>query len=155
MQSNFDPEKHTRFIPTNKEKYRGSKPPVARSSWEESFMTWCDRNPYILEWGSEMFSISYFDPIKQRNRKYFPDFIIKVKDRDEKEKVFLIEIKPKKETKEPSMRGKKTRKTLLYEQRTYITNQAKWKAAYNFCQRKGIIFKIITEDELFGIKNKH
>ena len=42
-------------------------------------------------------------------------------------------------------------KSYLYECKTYAVNQAKWKAAVEFCEDRRINFKVITEDEL-GIK---
>jgi len=42
----------------------------------------------------------------------------------------------------------KRRKTMLYEQRTYVINRAKWDAAEKWASKKGIEFKILTEKEL-------
>ncbi len=42
-------------------------------------------------------------------------------------------------------------KSYIYECETYAVNQAKWRAASEFCKDNRIEFKIITEDEL-GIK---
>jgi hypothetical protein len=42
-------------------------------------------------------------------------------------------------------------KGFLYEAKTYAVNQAKWKAADEWCKDRMLEFKIITEDEL-GIK---
>jgi hypothetical protein len=44
--------------------------------------------------------------------------LAKVKTKENKEKVFLIEIKPHKETRQPQKTKGKSNKTLLYEQRT-------------------------------------
>ena len=62
----------------------------------------------------------------------------------------MIEVKPKKQTRPPKTPKRKT-KSYLYECKTYAVNQAKWKAAVEFCEDRRIKFKIITEDEL-GIK---
>ena len=62
----------------------------------------------------------------------------------------IIEIKPKKQTVEPKVQKKKT-KGYIYEVYEYAKNQAKWKAAREFCKDRLWEFKIITEDEL-GIK---
>jgi len=32
--------------------------------------------------------------------------------------------------------------------KTYAKNEAKWRAAENFCKDNGLIFKLVTEDEL-------
>ena len=47
---------------------------------------------------------------------------------------------------------KKVTKSYLYEAATYAVNQAKWKAAREFCLDNGVEFKIITEDELYGTR---
>ena len=57
-------------------------------------------------------------------------------------KTYVIEVKPKKQTKKP------TSKSSLFECKTYAINQAKWKAAREWCADRMIEFKIITEDEL-------
>ena len=36
--------------------------------------------------------------------------------------------------------------------RTYAVNQAKWKAAQEFCKDNGMQFKLITEKELYGAR---
>ena len=51
---------------------------------------------------------------------------------------------------EPKKKSRVT-KSYIYECKTYAVNQAKWKAATEFCEDRRIEFKIITEDEL-GIK---
>ena len=62
----------------------------------------------------------------------------------------MIEVKPKKQTRPPIRKTKPT-KSYIYECTTYAVNQAKWKAAKDWCDDRKIEFKIITEDEL-GIK---
>jgi hypothetical protein len=141
---------HGRYIPKNMKKYVGRLLPVVRSSWERSFMQWLDVNPYVLEWSSESIYIAYFDPATMKRRRYFPDFYMLLKDSNGKAQQYIIEIKPLKETHPPSSRGNKSRKTLLYEQKTWITNEAKWSAAIQWCSKMGMIFKVITEKELFG-----
>ena len=136
------------FHPRNPEKYIGNVNNIVyRSSWELKFMQWCDRNPSILSYGSEEIKIKYFDPVKQRVRHYFPDFIIKVKEQSGEIKKYLIEIKPKKQTVPPKERSRVT-KSYLNEVYTYTTNQAKWKAAEEFCKDNMIGFRLITEDDL-------
>ena len=137
------------FTPNAPEKYKGRYPIVIRSTWERAFCQWCDSNPMIKSWSSESITIPYFDPVKRRRRRYFPDFFMVVKDKTEKEIKYIVEIKPFKETLPPKPKGKK-KKTRLYEERTYSTNQAKWKAAEDYCKKFGYTFKIITEKELFG-----
>ena len=65
-------------------------------------------------------------------------------------KTYVIEVKPKKQTKPPVKKSKVT-KSYIHECVTYEVNQAKWRAANEFCADRLIEFKIITEDQL-GIK---
>ena len=60
-------------------------------------------------------------------------------------------MKPKKQTKPPIKKSRVT-KTYLYEMKTYAVNQAKWKAAQEFCKDNGMQFKIVTEEELYGTR---
>ncbi len=99
--------------------------------------------------GSEEFHIPYLAP-DGKVRRYYPDFIIKVKESTGKLKTYVIEVKPLKQTKEPKKR-KRVTKSYLYECQTYAVNQAKWKAADEWCKDRKIEFKIITEKEL-GIR---
>ena len=140
-----------RFHPKNPERYMGdSNNIVYRSSWELEFMRYCDRTPNILKWASEEFSIPYVSPADNRVHHYFPDFLIEVKETSGKIKKYVVEVKPSKQT-QPPKQGKRITKSCLYEAKTYAVNQAKWKAAAEFCLNNGIEFKIITEKEL-GIK---
>jgi hypothetical protein len=142
----------SRYKPSHPKKYKGNPNNIiCRSSWERKFCTWCDLNENILEWGSEEFSIKYFDPVKNKVRRYYPDFIIKVAEKTGKIKTYVIEIKPKKQTMPPNPNPKKKTKSWLNEIYTWETNNAKWKAADEFCKDHLLEFKIITEDEL-GIK---
>jgi hypothetical protein len=138
------------FHPKNPKKYKGnSQNIVYRSSWELKFMKWCDSNENILEYGSEEFCIPYRSPVDGKVHRYFPDFIIKVKEQTGEIKTYVIEVKPKKQTVQPKVPKRKT-KSWLYEMKTYAVNQAKWKAAEEWCKDRLVEFKIITEDNLFG-----
>jgi hypothetical protein len=137
------------FTPKFPEKYKGNYPIVSRSTWEMQFMKWCDNNPLVVEWSSESVKIPYFDPTKQRRRNYYPDFMIKVIDKKDNIVSYIIEIKPHKET-VPPKKGRKSRKTMLHEHLTYQINQAKWKAAQDYCKKLGWKFKTFTERHLFG-----
>jgi len=141
----------SRFKPSYPQKYKGDPNNIiCRSSWERRFCNWCDLNENILEWGSEEFWIPYKSPVDNRVHRYFPDFIIKVKESTGQIKTYVIEVKPKKQTIQPKEPKRKT-KSWLYEMKTYAVNQAKWKAAKEFCDDRLIEFKIITENEL-GLK---
>ena len=96
-------------------------------------MVYCDKNNNILEWGSEEIALPYRSPVDGRVHKYFPDFYIKVRETNGQIKKMIIEIKPKKQTVEPKVQKKKT-KGYIYEVYEYAKNQAKWKAAQEFCK---------------------
>ena len=139
------------FKPSHPKKYKGDVTNIiCRSSWERRFCNWCDINESILEWGSEEFWIPYLSPIDNRTHRYFPDFIIKVKESTGVIKTYVIEVKPKRQTK-PPIKKKRVSKSYLYEMKTYSVNQAKWSAANEWCKDRRIQFIIITENEL-GIK---
>jgi len=144
----------TKYVPVYPEKYKGRPPIICRSSWEEAFCRWADYSSGVIGWSSEEIVIKYQDPLepirnnKPRFRRYYPDFVIETKNGD----TYLIEVKPYKQTIPPTRSSNKSRKTMLTEDRAYKTNQAKWRSARAYCLRKGWIFKIITEKELFGKK---
>ena len=141
-----------RFHPQNPEKYKGDLQNIIyRSSWELKFMQWCDRNPNVIEYASEEFCIPYLSPIDGRVHRYFPDFIMKVKEQSGEIKKYIIEIKPKRQTVPPVQTSKKRTKTFINEVKTYVVNEAKWKAAEEWCKDHLLEFKVITEDQL-GIK---
>ena len=141
----------SKYKPSFPRKYKGDPNNIiCRSSWERKMCRWCDLNESVLEWGSEEFYIPYLSPIDNRVHKYFPDFIVKLRENSGRIKTYVIEVKPKKQTRPPKP-GKKKTKSYIYEATEYAKNQAKWKAAVEFCKDHMIEFKIITEDEL-GIK---
>ena len=63
------------------EKYGGTKTPTYRSSWEWSFMNFCDTNKSVLKWASEAVQIPYRDPLTNRQTVYVPDFFIQYVDK--------------------------------------------------------------------------
>jgi hypothetical protein len=136
------------YKPQNPEKYIGDiNQIVYRSSWELRAFRWADTNSSILEWSSEPFPIKYFDHSTNKMRRYFPDLFLKIKDRSDIIKTYLIEIKPEKQTKPPKPRSRKT-KTYLNEMTTYQKNISKWTQAEEFCKQNNMIFKLVTEKEL-------
>ena len=140
-----------RFIPTKPNKYTGDvRNIIYRSLWELKFMKWCDRNVNILEWGSEEIAIPYRSPIDNKVHRYFPDFYVKLKETTGKIKKYIIEVKPKKQLKPPKKPNRQT-KSYLYETYEYARNQAKWKAATEYCKDRLYVFKVMTDDEL-GVK---
>ena len=136
------------YRPTNPKKYVGDPNRIVyRSLLERRFMLYCDRTPEIIAWASEEIAIKYYNPLDKRVHRYFPDFIVKT----DKDKKYIIEIKPFKQTQKPKVPSKKT-KSFMRESFEYIKNQAKWKAAKEYAKDKGFEFKIMTEKEL-GIYN--
>ena len=145
--------KQGHFEPKNPGKYKGNVPIVFRSSWELKFMKWCDENPAIILWISETVFVHYHNPIKQRIARYFPDFIIKLRNKHGEVKQYLIEVKPLKETVPPQKKRGKRKATMLYEQMTWATNQAKWAAAKVWARKHSMEFLIITEKTLYPHRN--
>ena len=141
----------SRYTPIYPSKYQGhAKYIICRSSWERKFCQWCDMNNSIISWASEEFSIPYVSPKDNRVHKYYPDYLIKVKEKNDMIKTYVVEVKPYKQTRPPKTPKRKT-KSYLTECVTYAVNQAKWKAAKEFCEDHRIEFKVVTEKEL-GIR---
>ena len=124
-------------------KYKGDPNNVVfRSSWEYKFMQWWDSRSAVQEWGSEEIIIPYISPVDGKRHKYYPDFYVKVRG-----KKYIVEVKPFKQTKEPKTQ-KRVTKRYINEVFTWGVNQAKWKAATEFCKDYGMEFMLITEKEL-------
>ena len=126
----------------NPEKFVGQKQPFARSSWEMAFMRFCDSHPNITKWASENVKIPYRSPMDGKYHNYVPDFMVQYTDKDGKQHVELVEIKPSNQTTLENARstGQKVQTAI---------NAAKWTSAQEWCQRKGIRFKVINEDQIF------
>jgi|TARA_R100000406_G_scaffold62778_1_gene43828 hypothetical protein len=140
-----------KYKPSYPKKYKGDPTNIIyRSLWERKFMVYCDNNPNVLEWQSEEFCIPYRSPIDNKVHRYFPDFFIKYKDVSGKTRSSLIEIKPMRQCVPPPKPKRQTKK-YLNEAFEYAKNQAKWKAAEDYCADRMWEFKVMTEKEL-GIK---
>lgn len=140
-----------KFTPKNPKKYMGDPTNIIyRSLWELKFFKYLDETEHVIAWSSEEMYIPYISPVDNRMHRYFPDVVMKAKQKDNTIKTFIIEIKPKAQTKEPEVQKRKTKKYIT-EVVTWGVNQAKWKAAEEYCADRKWVFKIITEDEL-GIK---
>lgn len=143
------------FKPSNPQKYVGNTACIIyRSSWELVVMQRLDKHPDVLQWASEEFSIMYVDRSKATKdspgklRRYFPDFWIRRKDKAGRIETYVIEVKPKAETKPPEHKPHKKKKRYLQEALTYARNESKWLAAQEYCRKKGWIFKVWTENDL-------
>ena len=137
-----------KYYPSFTRKYKGDPTNIIyRSLWERKFMVYCDKNTKILEWGSEEIALPYISPHDSRVHRYFPDFYIKVQENTGKIKRYLIEVKPLKQTTKPK-KPKRQTKGYIREAFEYARNQAKWKAAREYCADRMWEFKVITEKEL-------
>ena len=128
---------------TQPAKYVGTKVPTYRSSWEWSFMRFCDTNPSVQKWASEAITIPYRDPLTGRQTIYVPDFFIQYMDKNNKMHVELIEVKPASQAILERVGKNK------YNQAQFVKNQAKWQAANIWCKQQGIKFRILSENDLF------
>ncbi len=125
------------------EKYSGTRMPTYRSSWEYTFMKFCDEHPSVSQWASEAVKIPYRNPLTGKQTIYVPDFFIVYADKGGKQKVELIEVKPKNQAVKENLGRSRS------NQAHYIMNMAKWSAAKSWCKQKGIFFRVITEEDIF------
>lgn len=136
-----------RFVPRHPRKYVGDVTNIIyRSSWELKFMNYCDTNNGIVRWSSEEVKIPYVSPIDNKVHTYYVDFWVETKVGEEIKHI-LFEVKPKKFTEPPKQPKRKTKKYIA-EVFEWGKNEAKWKAAKEFCRKKGWEFYVLTEDDL-------
>jgi len=126
----------------NSGKYVGKGTPRYRSGWEHAFMRFCDTNDHILQWASESVSIPYRNPITGKSSMYIPDFLITYRTKNNQVVAELIEIKPKKQSIIESKASAKERAIVA-------VNYSKWASAQKWCQKNGLTFRVITEDNIF------
>jgi hypothetical protein len=132
-----------KFNCKNPQKYVGRKHPTYRSSWEFAFMRFCDEHPNVAQWASEAVRIPYRNPLTGKHTIYVPDFFVAYVDRNGKQRVEVIEVKPANQT----IREKVGRSR--HNQASYILNQAKWEAATAWCKQQGIYFRVVNETDIF------
>jgi len=138
-----------KYKPVHPNKYKGdSKMIVYRSSLEFKMMRKFDSSPHIVWWSSEEIIVPYYDPVKRRSRRYFPDFVIRKVGAKGIEETLMIEVKPYSETMRPRHTPRKRRSRIISEELTWATNQAKWAAAREYCARHGWEFVTMTEREI-------
>jgi len=126
----------------NPEKYMGKRLPSYRSSWEFTFMSFCDNNPAVLNWASEGVKIPYFNPVSGKNTIYVPDFLIVYVDANQRKHTELVEIKPSTETTMESARS--------YRDKLMVAmNMAKWAAADSWARANNMRFRVVTEYDIF------
>jgi len=133
-----------KWKPKNYSKYSGnSKNITYRSLWERQAFKWCDDNPDIVKWSSEEVVVPYRSKTDGKAHKYYPDLKITYSNG----KTVLVEIKPKKQTKPPKVRSRKTSR-YLKEVYTYGVNISKWEYANEYAKDRGWTFEIWTEETL-------
>lgn len=138
-----------KFRPSKPEKYKGDPTNIIyRSSYELKFMQYCDLTESVNEWRSEEFFIPYISPLDNKVHRYFPDFFVKYKDKNGENRTLVVEIKPQKDLTMPDQNPKRKTKSWAYKVKTWAINQAKWKAAKEFCADRKWEFRILTEKEL-------
>jgi hypothetical protein len=130
------------YVILNREKYAGNGTPRYRSGWELSFMKFCDTNDHVLQWASESIAIPYRHPITGKMTQYIPDFLITYRNRDNTVRAELIEIKPKSQSVIESKMNSRDRAVVAI-------NYAKWDAATKWARKNGLIFRVITESDMF------
>lgn len=134
-----------RYVPKNPKKYLGDPTRIFyRSLWERRVMLHLDDNPSVLEWSSEEIVIPYLSPVDNKYHRYFPDFFVRTTSG-----AFILEVKPHSQSIAPKQK-KRVTQGYINEVMTYGVNQAKWKAAEEYCLDRGWKFKVITEKELFA-----
>lgn len=137
-----------KFQPKNPEKYVGDASNIIfRSGWEKKFMVFADSNPQVLKWCSEELVINYFSKVDNKMHRYFPDFVMSVKNNKGEIKKYVVEIKPEDQTVPPKKRNRVTQR-YINEMATYSVNCSKWEAAEAWCKNNNMEFLIMTERHL-------
>ena len=148
MVSKADKWAKGKYYPIYPEKYKGNLNKIVfRSSWELKLFKYCDLAENVLEWTAEEVVVPYNNPITGRKARYFVDVYMKHRLSDGTIKKKLIEVKPRKQTKEPRVPKRKTKK-YLREVQTWMINKSKWEAAHKYASKRGMDFVIFTENEL-------
>ena len=139
-----------KWRPKNKNKYEGNPDKIIyRSMWERQAFRWCDDNDDIKRWSSESVVVPYRSQVDGKYHRYFVALKITFNDG----RTLLVEIKPKRQTKPPEKKSRRSRR-YLKEVMSYGINTSKWKYADAYAKDRGWEFQIWTEDTLrnLGIK---
>ena len=105
-------------------------------------MQFCDKNENIIQWASEPVRIPYRHPLTGKMTTYVPDFIVTYRGPNNSTRAELIEIKPKSQSIiEDKMNSR--------DRAVDAINYAKWAAAQKWAKANGLVFRIITEDDIF------
>ncbi len=143
-----------RYKPKFPDKYKGDPANIwFRSSWERDVMHWLDGRSDVVWWMSEERAIWYSNPVTKKKARYFPDFIVCYEKNGVRHEE-VIEVKPSRQVKGPPANPKRRTENWVKEVKTYAVNQAKWKAAVNYCEDRGMSFRILTEDNMPAWKKR-
>lgn len=142
------------YVPLYPEKYIGDVHNIiSRSSWEFRFCRYCDQNEKIVKWSSEAVQVPYYNPLDKKDHIYNVDFYAKIQNVDDSFTEWIIEVKPESQHQKPAqLVGNVTEQKLISYNRKmqiWITNQAKFKAAKEWADKRGWRFGIIDENFLF------
>jgi hypothetical protein len=135
------------YRPINQEKFIGTEA-IFRSSLELKVFRFFDQNPNVIKWGSENVVVPYWDTILKKNRKYYIDNYVVIREGNAIKK-YLVEVKPFKQTIPPKESKRRKKAHLLYEKVQWVNNyECKWPAAREFAKKHGMEFIIITDKDL-------
>ena len=96
----------------------------------------------MLQWASESIAIPYRNPITGKQSQYIPDILMTYRTRGNLVRAELIEIKPKKQSVIEEKMSSRDRAVVAI-------NYAKWHSATLWAKKNGMIFRVITEDDMF------
>ena len=137
-----------KYSPKNISKYLGDHSNIwYRSLWERRVMVHLDNNPNVIGWSNEEIVIPYLSPVDNRWHRYFPDFYVKVRNKQGLIESLILEVKPKSQSTPPKVKSRVT-KQYIKEVVNWGVNEAKWKAAEEYCKDRKWKFSVITEDQL-------
>lgn len=142
-----------KFNPRNKSKYKGDFTKITyRSSLERNLMNWLDNRNSVIAWSSEEVIVPYRSPLDGKMHRYFVDNYVEYVTKEGEVIKMLIEVKPDSQTRPPKKKANtatvKIKNRYIRECATWAVNEAKWKAAGEYCKRRDWEFKILTEKQL-------
>ena len=136
------------FIPKNPNKLIGKQSVMSRSSWESTVMNFLDQHPSVLQWASESVAINYINPLTGKHSQYIPDFLIIYQDKTGTKRHEIVEVKPKSQALAEHARSRQ-------DKAAQIINMAKFAAAIAWCKQNGMVFRVLTEDDIYITKGKN
>jgi hypothetical protein len=137
-----------KYSPKNTNKYLGDPTNIwYRSLWERRVMVHLDENTNVVGWSNEEIIIPYLSPVDNRWHRYFPDFFVQVRNKLGIIEGMVLEVKPKSQSVPPVKKSKIT-KRYINEVVIWGVNEAKWKAANEYCKDRNWKFQVITEEHL-------